>query len=103
MVPMVHHVAFGTRDQLISCCFLCFFFGTGDENWCKDSHPVGGALYTEAEVLGAESECSSEAGLRITSMRRTFKLASWSLKSFSNFLGFEVPANLAVVFSVRFP
>lgn len=57
-------------------CFLCFFFGTRDKDQCQDTQLVGGALHTIAEVLGAESECSSKAALRAASTRRTFNFAS---------------------------
>lgn len=68
----------GAEDQLFSMSLQCFFFGTREDDRCQEALEDGGMLCTEAEVLDAESECGSEAGLRASSLSRTFKRAARS-------------------------
>lgn len=54
--------------------FLCFFFGTGDGEQCREGNGAGGALHTETEMLGASSEqLGPETGLRVASMNKALK------------------------------
>lgn len=68
----------GAGELVVFQCFLCLFLGTSEEEWCCKLLGAGGAVCTDADVLGAESDLGSKAGLGAASMRTTFSLAAWS-------------------------
>lgn len=76
--PLLFLLATG-ENPLMACCFLCFFFGTGNgEQFWEESGTVGGAS-DRRQCAGAKSEQPGlEASLRVVSTSRAFSLMSLS-------------------------